>query len=817
MSGNSSRKPSGSSTRSAGHSPLSSPSHGQSQRGLNPAAANMYGIGIGSTSGRKGLNSGWQVWGSAAPTSRNASGSSATSGNDFPDPNYRANYNEGWVGSASRSTSGTWDENSDGQKKELSPMDPNSQLQARQLARQTPVTQASFPAPRMADRSGRPQNSQYSPHRYDGGLGRDHGPPRLSSASSPTRAFAAPAYSDPQHVGPNDVVGQFEALQIPTGVNETLAESFRGMVVADEYPQNRQAIGVPRTSPHLLGPPPPPPQPRPFSGYPPPEYNQYYANPPREPYLDYHQYAYGHSDPGVYGSPALNNASPAAGLYPCMSTPQIPHANTGPVPDMHRPQSGMFFDYGTGRLQPQFYFAAPQAVGYPQPPPLPPPNHSPMLTPQVASTGTDKKLELQYNAHQHLASQTLMFNPMRSTPSPHRPPFVDYTQFPFILTPLGMYGQQPAHMYPQAMRGGRRGHLHDDAAAALRSPLLEEFRGNKTRKWELRDIFGHVVEFSGDQHGSRFIQQKLESATTEEKQVVFDEIVPSNTLQLISDVFGNYVIQKLFEHGTQVQKARLARDMEGHVLALSNQMYGCRVVQKAIEYVLPEQQAIFVKELEPHVLRCVKDPNGNHVIQKLIERVSPDRLGFVHIFRGNVYDLATHPYGCRVLQRCLEHLPEENTRPLMEELHKYAPNLMQDQFGNYVVQYVLEKGKPHDKALMISKLHGQILLLARHKFASNVCEKALVCADAETRRKLIEEIITMRPDGVTPITSMMKDQFANYVLQRAMILAVGEQKEILFNKVKPQLVSMRRHSSAYTKHLAAIERLIEKHSPTPKT
>lgn len=69
------------------------------------------------------------------------------------------------------------------------------------------------------------------------------------------------------------------------------------------------------------------------------------------------------------------------------------------------------------------------------------------------------------------------------------------------------------------------------------------------------------------------------------------------------------------------------------------------------------------------------------VIQKLIERVSHERLGFVNSFRGNVYDLSTHPYGCRVLQRCFEHLPEETTRPLMDELHKYMINLMQDQFG----------------------------------------------------------------------------------------------------------------------------------------
>ncbi|KAI5899501.1 ARM repeat-containing protein [Schizophyllum commune H4-8] len=340
---------------------------------------------------------------------------------------------------------------------------------------------------------------------------------------------------------------------------------------------------------------------------------------------------------------------------------------------------------------------------------------------------------------------------------------------------------------------------------ALRSALLDEFRANKARKWELRDIFGYIVEFSGDQHGSRFIQQKLETASTEEKQIVFDEIVPDNALQLIQDVFGNYVIQKLFEHGTQVQKTVLASTMEGHILPLSLQMYGCRVVQKAIECILPEQQGAFVRELEAHVLKCVKDANGNHVIQKLIERVPADRLQFVSTFRGNVYDLSTHPYGCRVLQRSLEHLPHDMTYPLMDELHKYVLNLAQDQFGNYVVQFVIEHGSPTDKALVLNQMRGQILALARHKFASNVCEKALVFADSETRAHLIDEIMMPTADGVSPLVIMMKDQFANYVLQRALATAEGEQKEMLIAKVKPHIANMRRYSSAYSKHLVAGE------------
>lgn len=80
---------------------------------------------------------------------------------------------------------------------------------------------------------------------------------------------------------------------------------------------------------------------------------------------------------------------------------------------------------------------------------------------------------------------------------------------------------------------------------------------------------------------------------------------------------------------------------------------------------------------------------------------------------------------------------------------------------NYVVQFVLEHGKPHDRAIVISKLRGQMLHMARHKFASNVCEKALVTADSENRRLLIEEMMAPRPDGLSPVLAMMKDQYAS--------------------------------------------------------
>lgn len=56
-------------------------------------------------------------------------------------------------------------------------------------------------------------------------------------------------------------------------------------------------------------------------------------------------------------------------------------------------------------------------------------------------------------------------------------------------------------------------------------PRSDAGRNNtKNRPWDIRDISGDIVEFCQDQHGSRFIQQKLEMASDEEKELIFKEV-----------------------------------------------------------------------------------------------------------------------------------------------------------------------------------------------------------------------------------------------------------------------------------------------------
>ena len=305
----------------------------------------------------------------------------------------------------------------------------------------------------------------------------------------------------------------------------------------------------------------------------------------------------------------------------------------------------------------------------------------------------------------------------------------------------------------------------------VRSAVLEDFRMNsKTNKrLELKDIYNHVVEFSGDQHGSRFIQQKLETANSDEKEQIFKEIQP-NLLQLMTDIFGNYVIQKLFEHGNQSQKKVLANQMKGHVWTLSTQMYGCRVVQKAFEYVLTDQQATLVKELDGpnhQILKIVRDQNGNHVVQKAIERIPGEHIQFiVDAHRGQMMKMSTHQYGCRVVQRMLEHCQPRVKRVILDELLQNIQPLILDSYGNYVVQHIIQNGEPQDRRFVVDFVLKQLLNFSKHKFASNIVEKSIDYADEDQRTEILRQLTKPDEMGSTPVLGLMRDQFGNYVLRK---------------------------------------------------
>lgn len=166
-------------------------------------------------------------------------------------------------------------------------------------------------------------------------------------------------------------------------------------------------------------------------------------------------------------------------------------------------------------------------------------------------------------------------------------------------------------------------------------------------------------------------------------------------------------------------------------------------------------------EFHHNVLSCIQDQNGNHVIQKCVEVASAkakdalasgdqakaeyfsEQIDFiVDDVLANVASLSCHPYGCRVLQRILEHCVEPKKMRTLDEIRKCHRQLLDDQYGNYVIQHVLQYGRHVDReSILIIVVEGGLLALSKQKFASNVVEKLLKYGSPEQRNAIVREML----------------------------------------------------------------------------
>uniref|UniRef100_A0A8C2F0M8 Pumilio RNA-binding family member 2 n=1 Tax=Cyprinus carpio TaxID=7962 RepID=A0A8C2F0M8_CYPCA len=126
---------------------------------------------------------------------------------------------------------------------------------------------------------------------------------------------------------------------------------------------------------------------------------------------------------------------------------------------------------------------------------------------------------------------------------------------------------------------------------------------------------------------------------------------------------------------------------------------------------------------------------------------------------------------------------------------------LQDQYGNYVIQHVLEHGRPEDKSKIVAEVRGKVLALSQHKFASNVVEKCVIHSSRAERALLIDEVCCQKDGPHSALYTMMKDQYANYVVQRMIDMAEPAQRKIIMHKIRPHIATLRKYT--YGKHILA--------------
>lgn len=166
---------------------------------------------------------------------------------------------------------------------------------------------------------------------------------------------------------------------------------------------------------------------------------------------------------------------------------------------------------------------------------------------------------------------------------------------------------------------------------------------------------------------------------------------------------------------------------------------GTRILQKAIEVCAAETKRVLLHGFEGNVWAACCSPHANFMLQACMRWMPADAWQHFVLreLSGHYVEAAKSDFGCRVLQRLMEHCNYKDLKPLIDEVvndKQTLRELIQHRFGNYVVQHIFEhdseEGRQQQKVVeelcVVDVSRGQnIYELARHRVASHVLDASL--------------------------------------------------------------------------------------------
>ena len=304
-----------------------------------------------------------------------------------------------------------------------------------------------------------------------------------------------------------------------------------------------------------------------------------------------------------------------------------------------------------------------------------------------------------------------------------------------------------------------------------------------------------------DQSNCRNLQDKLEQKKNDVKYIQnFLEQIKPNLINLITHQFGNYVIQKFLEILIYQENKILFTEVisalyqNNSLYEISINNYGTRVIQKTLEklieigYAKIETVTInnYIKNLiSEHLYDLCRDKNGNHVYQKILKVFHSEKEetnNFLYDYLADIaVDVALLQQGATIFATAISLGSYNQKEKICSKVIKSLDKLIINKYGNYSVQAIINSLKNENSIIEPIYLYitSNIVELSKNKFSSNVVDAFIMKKDFFSKL-LINDMIKNNQ-----ITDIIKDQYGNYVIQKAMSISDEETLNKIIEQIKP--------------------------------
>ena len=322
-------------------------------------------------------------------------------------------------------------------------------------------------------------------------------------------------------------------------------------------------------------------------------------------------------------------------------------------------------------------------------------------------------------------------------------------------------------------------------------------KGKMTLKMNVNNMsLGDLIKNSDfickDQAGCRLLQKKIDEQPEIAMKILsvcFEKII-----EIITDPFGNYLVQKLYDYMTEEKFLQLIALIKFDIYHICINSFGTRAIQKLIDYLNTETlMKNFLNLIKPIVKGITVDINGSHILLKMVDLKNNlvNKCIFEEI-KDNILYIAMHKHGCCVLQKCIEKANSEDKdkEKLIESLINNCEVLISDQCGNYIIQFIISLKNDKVNEKVVSILIGNLEEYSKQKFSSNVVEKIFECCSLRICQKLIDVL----KYNEKIILGILFDKFGNYVLQKALQRADESTRHHILGIIAPHLYKLKNYS-----------------------
>jgi hypothetical protein len=276
---------------------------------------------------------------------------------------------------------------------------------------------------------------------------------------------------------------------------------------------------------------------------------------------------------------------------------------------------------------------------------------------------------------------------------------------------------------------------------------------------------------------SKKLQSLIPQSTPEGKESLI-ELISRHIHELMVDQYANYMISCLISESSQPQRIKILQSIKSHLINIACNQIGTHCLQNLVSLCSSVyEENIYISEFKGYVVSLSTHIYGSYVIQRLVTTLK-NKSALVSDLIGHSSDLSRHRLGICIIKRCVHDCR------IKDEILADVVELIQDPFGNYAVQYVLEIWGEKAYSQFTSHLKGIVVSLSSQKFSSNVLAKHM--REEFILGEFYPEI--MMDDS---LKMLLGNSYGCYVIYALATHAKLPLKEKLYNKMNAILPSIK--------------------------